>query len=224
MTKLFRDRTEAGELLADALKHYAGRDDVIVLGLPRGGVPVAFVVARRLKVPLDVFVVRKLGVPDYRELAMGAIATGGVCVINEQVVQQLGISQLTIDAVAADEQEELGRRELAYRGHTGAPILRHKTAILVDDGIATGSTMRAAIQAVRLQHPARVVVAAPTAAPGAFNRLRREADETVILMVPEDFSAVGQFYENFAQTTDEEVTSLLAKARRTPMVAETTGS
>jgi putative phosphoribosyl transferase len=216
MRDIFRDRVQAGQLLADRLTKYANRDDVIVLGLPRGGVPVAFEVASKLKAPLDVFVVRKLGVPGHRELAMGAIATGGVRVLNQEVVEGLGISQLTIDAVAAGEQKELARRELAYRGHGTSPKIRGKTVILIDDGIATGSTMRAAVRAVRLQEPARVVVAVPTAARSSYNELKREADEIIALMVPDEFCAVGQWYENFSQTIDEEVTRLLEKAGHSP--------
>jgi putative phosphoribosyl transferase len=199
-------------MLAGALKKYANRNDVIILGLPRGGVPVAFEVASKLNAPLDVFVVRKLGVPGHRELAMGAIATGGVRVLNEEVIAELGLSQLTIDAVAAEEQKELARRELAYRGHDTSPKLQGKTVILVDDGIATGSTMRAAVRAVRLQKPARIVVAVPTAAPSSYAHIKFEADETIALATPADFYAVGQWYEDFAQTTDQDVTRLLAKA------------
>jgi len=216
MRNLFRDREQAGQLLADALNKYANRNDVIVLGLPRGGVPVAFEVAHQLNAPLDVFVVRKLGVPGHRELALGAIATGGVRVLNDEVIEELGLSQLTIDAIAAEEQKELARRELAYRGPHTSPTIRRKTVILVDDGIATGSTMRAAVRAVQLQQPARVVVAVPTAAPSAYAQLKREADEIIALMTPEDFYAVGKWYENFFQVTDEEVTYLLATAGHGP--------
>ena len=212
MKDLFRDRVEAGQPLAAELTKYANRKDVIVLGLPRGGVPVAFEVARKLRAPLDVFVVRKLGVPGHRELAMGAIATGGVRVLNEEVVLGLGISQRTIDAVAAGELKELKRRELAYRGHGASPEIRGKTVILVDDGIATGSTMRAAVQALRQQQPARLVVAVPTAAPSSYSELKRQVDQVNALMTSADFYAVGQWYENFSQTTDAEVTRLLVQA------------
>jgi putative phosphoribosyl transferase len=208
----FRDRVEAGRLLAAELSEYANREDVIVLGLPRGGVPVAYEVARKLKAPFDVFVVRKLGVPGYRELAMGAIATGGVRVLNHHIVQELGISQKTIDAVAAEEEQELQRRELAYRGHGASPEIRGKTVILVDDGIATGSTMRAAVEALHAQHAARLVVAVPTVAPSSFREIRHQVDEMIALMTPEDFCAVGQWYEDFSQTTDAEVTRLLERA------------
>jgi putative phosphoribosyl transferase len=216
MRNSFRDRVEAGRLLAAELSEYANREDVIVLGLPRGGVPVAYEVARKLKAPLDVFVVRKLGVPGYRELAMGAIATGGVRVLNEHIVQELGISQETIDAVAAEEERELRRRELAYRGHGASPEIAGKTVILVDDGIATGSTMRAAVQALRQQHPARLVVAVPTAAPSSCREIRHQVDEMIALMTPQEFCAVGQWYEDFSQTTDAEVTRLLEQAGHGP--------
>ena len=216
MRNLFRNRVEAGKLLAVELVKYANRKDVIVLGLPRGGVPVAFEVAKRLNAPLDVFVVRKLGVPGHRELAMGAIATGGVRVLNEKVVQELGISRETIDAAAAEEHEELKRRELAYRGHGASPEIRGQTVILVDDGIATGSTMRAAVLALRKQHPARLIVAVPTAAASSYDELKRQVDEMVALMAPADFYAVGQWYEDFSQTTDAEVTRLLEQAGHGP--------
>ena len=221
MKNLFRDRVEAGRLLAAELSEHANRKDVIVLGLPRGGVVVAYEVARQLNSPLDVFVVRKLGVPGYRELAMGAIATGGVRVLNQHIVQEQGISQEMIDAVSAEEEQELRRRELAYRGHGAPPEIRGKTIILVDDGMATGSTMLAAVQALRAQHPAHLVVAVPTAAPSSFREIGRQADEMIALMTPRDFNAVGQWYENFSQTTDAEVTRLLERANpMTPIIVE----
>ena len=220
MINRFQDRSQAGQLLAKALTPYAKRSDVIVLGLPRGGVPVAIEVAGKLHAPLDVFIVRKLGVPGHSELAMGAIATGGVRVLNEEVVDELGISPLTIDAVAAEEQKELARRELAYRGHEVSPNLRGKIVILVDDGIATGSTMRAAVRAIRRQQPARIVVAVPTAAASSCTSLEREADEVIALLKPEEFYAVGEWYESFPQTTDQEVTDLLAKAGHGPQLRE----
>lgn len=222
MRNQFQDRREAGRLLAAELARYANRDDVVVLGLPRGGVPVAFEVALSLNAPLDVFVVRKLGVPGYRELAMGAIATGGVRVLNREVIDGLGISQFAVDAVAAEEFRELARREEAYRGHDPAPLLRDKTVILVDDGIATGSTMRAALEAVRKQKPARLVVAVPTAARETCLDLRPQVEDMVVLMIPENFHAVGQWYNDFSQTTDGEVTRLLqaARARRSASRAE----
>lgn len=212
MWDTFRDRVQAGQMLGEALQKYANRDDVIVLGLPRGGVPVAYEIAARLAAALDVFVVRKLGVPGHEELAMGAIATGGIRVLNEDVIWELGISESQVNAVTAREEKELLRREHLYRGHEVPPKIRDRTVILVDDGVATGSTMRAAVRALRLQRPLRIVVAVPTASRSAFVELEREADEVVALMCPENFAAVGQWYENFSQTTDQEVTSLLAKA------------
>jgi putative phosphoribosyl transferase len=208
---LFRDRTEAGERLAAQLAAYAGRPDVIVLALPRGGVPVAFEVARALRAPLDVFLVRKLGLPGHEELAMGAIATGGVRVINEDVVSHLRVPGEVIDAVAADELRELGRRERAYRGDRPAPEVRGKTVILVDDGLATGSTMRAAAAALRQQQPARIVVAVPVSAPQTCDEYRMGVDEIICAVTPEPFQAVGLWYKDFSQTTDEEVRELLAR-------------
>jgi len=213
MRTKFRDRTEAGQLLAGPLRRFAGRDDVLVLGLPRGGVPVAYPVAEALRAPLDVFVVRKLGVPGHRELAMGAIATGGVLVRNEEVLRELRISQADFDGVVADEAAELRRREQAYRGHNAAPELRGRVVILVDDGIATGCTMLAAIEAVKRQQPAAVIVAVPAAAEQTCARLKPQSAELVVLIVAEDFQAVGQWYEDFSQTTDAEVACLLQQAR-----------
>jgi putative phosphoribosyl transferase len=214
MTMLFRDRVHAGQLLGEALSKYANRNDVLVLGLPRGGIPVAFEVAKALDAPLDVFIVRKLGVPGYPELAMGAIATGGVRVLNEEVVRSLRIPDKDIEAVADEEGRELKRRELAYRGHGASPEIRDRTVILIDDGVATGSTMRAAVRALRKQSPARLIVAVPTAAPSTYHHLSQEVDEMVALMTPEDFQAVGQWYEDFSQTTDAEVSHLLEQAHR----------
>ena len=208
----FRDRVHAGQLLAGELKQYADRDDVIVLGLPHGGVPVACEVAKKLHAPVDVLVVRKLGMPGWEELAMGAIASGGVRVINQDVVRSAGISQATIEAAVARESRELQRRELAYRGHTGVPEIEDKIVILVDDGIATGSTVKAAVQALRQQDPARIIIAVPTAAPDACAMLEPMVDELVVLLQPDEFRAVGQWYEDFSQTTDAEVTQWLAKA------------
>jgi putative phosphoribosyl transferase len=216
----FRDRSDAGKRLAEALGAYASRPDVLVLGLPRGGVPVAAEVAKKLKAPLEILVVRKLGVPFHRELGMGAIATGGVRIVNKEVVNALGISADAIEAVAGEEQRELDRREKAYRGDIPAPKLEGKTVILVDDGIATGSTMLAAIKAVRQLKAARVVVAVPTIAASTCKKMRELADDVVALLVPEEFYAVGQWYENFAQTTDNEVCELLA--RTTPRVERVT--
>jgi len=209
---LFRDRTEAGRLLAGKLMKYANRPDVLVLALPRGGVPVAYEAARALHAPLDVFLVRKLGLPGHEELAMGAIATGGVRVLNEDVVRGLGIPGEVIDAVAAEEQEEMERRERAYRGGRPAPEVRGRTVILIDDGPATGSTMRAAVAALRRQGPARIVVAVPVGAVETCAEFQDEADEAVCARTPEPFRAVGLWYDDFSQTTDEEVHDLLERS------------
>jgi predicted phosphoribosyltransferase len=212
MLSTFRDRTEAGRLLARRLHHYAGRGDVLVLALPRGGVPVAYEVARELRAPLDVFVVRKLGVPGHEELAMGAIASGGVWVLNNEVVQVLRIPGRMIEAVTQRELRELQRREREYRDDRPAPAIKGRTVILVDDGLATGSTMRAAIAALRKQGPARIVMAVPTAAPSTCEEFRHEADECVCEITPEPFCAVGVWYEDFSPTTDDEVRDLLQRA------------
>jgi predicted phosphoribosyltransferase len=210
----FRDRREAGRLLADKLTDYANRPDVIVLALPRGGVPVAYEAARALQAPLDVFLVRKLGVPGHEELAMGAVATGGVRVLNDEVVTSLRISEKQIDAATSQQREELKRRERLYRDGRPAPNVRGRTVILVDDGLATGATMRAAVQALRQQQPARIVVAVPTASPDTCQALRAEADEVVCAITPEPFLAVGRWYDVFTQTTDDEVRDLLARGLR----------
>jgi predicted phosphoribosyltransferase len=209
-----RDRREAGRLLAEQLRGYAGRDDVIVLALPRGGVPVAYEIAEALGAPLDVFLVRKLGVPGHEELALGAIATGGIRVVNGQLVDALGMTTDEVEAVAARELSELERRERAYRGDSPPPDVTGKTVILVDDGLATGSSMWAAVLAVRADDPARVVVAVPVADPDVCERFRGEADAVVCLMTPKPLRSVGSWYEDFEQTTDDEVRELLAKARR----------
>lgn len=209
----FRDRDEAGRALGEALEpRFGGRDDLIVLALPRGGVPVGFEVAIRLRAPLDVFVVRKLGVPGYEELAMGAIATGGVRVLNEDVLSQVHLAPHTIDVVAAREQLELERRERAYRGDRSPVDVRDRTVILVDDGLATGSTMRAAVRALQNMDPRAIVVAVPVAAETTCDQLRREVDELVCLRTPEPFQAVGLWYEDFEQTSDAEVHDLLSRA------------
>jgi putative phosphoribosyl transferase len=208
----FRDRTDAGRRLADELSEYADRPDVRVLALPRGGVPVAYEVAQELHAPLDVFLVRKLGVPGHEELAMGAIASGGVRVLNEQVVEILGIPDRALEAVAATEEKELERRERAYRGDRPEADVRERIVILVDDGLATGSTMRAAARALKQQHPRRLVVAVPVAARETCEEFRGEVDEIVCAMTPEPFYAVGLWYEDFSQTTDEEVRDLLRRA------------
>jgi predicted phosphoribosyltransferase len=219
MITRFRNRTEAGELLADELASYANNPDVIVLALPRGGVPVGAQVAKKLNVPLDVFVVRKLGLPGHPELAMGAIAIGGVRVINRDVVDGLQIPELVIDAVAAQEQEELARRRHAYRGDLPAPEVSGKTVIIVDDGVATGSTMFVAIAALRQLNASRIIVATPTIARSTYDYLRKYADEIVAVIVPEEFYGVGQWYEDFSQTTDEEVRQLLGKTNHRPAPA-----
>ena len=208
---LFRDRREAGRVLAEKLVAYANRPDVLVLALPRGGVPVAYEVAQALSAPFDVFVVRKLGVPGYEELAMGAVATGGVRVLNDQLVESLGIPEQMIDAAALREQQELARRERLYRGGRPPPDVRGRTVILVDDGLATGATMRAAIEALRRQNPARIVVAVPTASPETCEEMKSKADEVICAITPEPFHAVGRWYQDFSQTTDEEVRVLLAR-------------
>src|SRR5271165_102518 len=209
---MFRDRRDAGIRLAAQLSEYPGDPNVIVLGLPRGGVPVAYEVARALQAPLDVFVVRKLGVPGHRELAMGAIASGGVRVLNQEVVDMLHISGTVIDLVAQAEQQELERQERAYRGDRPFPQLAGRTLIVVDDGLATGSTMRAAVRALRPAKPGQIVVAAPVAARETVRSLRREADDIVCCQMPEEFYAVSAWYEEFEQTTDEEVRWLLDAA------------
>jgi predicted phosphoribosyltransferase len=208
----FRDRREAGRELARALAGYRGRPDVLVLALPRGGVPVAYEVARALDAPLDVFSVRKLGVPGQEELALGALATGGVCLLNEDVVRGLRIPPEVISQVAAAEKAELERREAAYRGGRRPPEVAGKTVILVDDGLATGASMRVAVTALRRAKPARMVVAVPVAAPSACAELRDEVDEVICARTPEPFYAVGLWYEDFSQTRDEEVRDLLAKS------------
>jgi predicted phosphoribosyltransferase len=218
----FRDRSEAGRILAGKLTAYAGRPGVLVLGLPRGGVPVAFEVAKALGAPLDVFVVRKLGVPGHEELAMGAIASGGVFVLNDDLVEELGIPRRVIDAVAAREMREMERRVRAYRDDRPAPEVRDRTVVVVDDGLATGSTMRAAVAALRRLGPAHLVVAVPTAAPSTFEELAREADDCVCVITPESFHAVGLSYQDFSQTTDDEVRDLLERSGA-PVAAEAGG-
>lgn len=212
MADRFVDRTEAGKLLAARLTQYARRRDTIVLALPRGGVPVAFEIARALSAPLDVFLVRKLGLPGQEELAMGAIASGGVRVLNRDVVAYLAIPQRIIDTVARQEQQELERRERLYRGDRPAPELRGVTVILVDDGLATGSTMRAAIAALKKLEPGRIVAAVPVAPPSAVEEIEKEVDEVVCVFTPEAFDGVGRWYQDFSQTTDQEVRRLLDRA------------
>jgi predicted phosphoribosyltransferase len=207
----FCNRTDAGRQLAEKLAAYANRPDVLVLALPRGGVPVAFELARAFGAPLDVFLVRKLGVPGYEELAMGAVATGGVRVLNDEIVRGLGISEHEIDAVVARELRELSRRDRLYRGDRPPSDVAGRTVILVDDGLATGATMRAAVQALRQQQPGRIVAAVPTASPDTCQVLKAEADDVVCAITPEPFFAVGHWYDDFTQTTDDEVRELLAR-------------
>ena len=212
MMALFKDRIDAGQKLAKKLDNYAGQPDVIVLALPRGGVPVAFEVARALNAPLDIWLVRKLGVPGHEELAMGAIASGGIRVLNEDIIRFLNISDEMIDAIAAMEQRELERREHVYRGNRPKPDLRDQTIILVDDGLATGASMRAAIQSLRSQKPARIVAAVPTAAPETCAEFEDEVDEIICATTPQPFMGVGAWYQQISQTTDQEVRQLLEQA------------
>lgn len=212
MIRRFRNRIDAGRTLASRLTAYAHRPDVLVLGLPRGGIPVAYEVARELGVPLDVFVVRKLGMPGHEEYAIGAIATGGVRIINEEAIRTFGVTDAEIEAVTAEELRELDRRERRYRDNRPPPTVAGKTIILVDDGLATGSTMRAAVEALRQEGPARIVVAVPTAAPETCDEMAGHVDEMICAMTPEPFYAVGLWYDDFGQTSDEEVHDLLALA------------
>jgi putative phosphoribosyl transferase len=213
MGKTFRDRVDAGQRLADSLGAYANRDDVTVLALPRGGVPVGYEVAKRLHVPLDVFVVRKLGVPGYEELALGAIASGGVRVLNQDVVRALRGADEIVETVTASELMELQRREEAYREGRASIEVRGRTVILIDDGLATGATMHAAVQSLRHQEPAKIIVAVPVCAPETCREIQKIADEVVWLFAPEWFHGVGQFYDDFSQTSDDEVRRLLAEAQ-----------
>jgi predicted phosphoribosyltransferase len=211
MTTQFKNRTEAGQALATRLSSFANRTDVLVLALPRGGVPVAAEVAKKLNAPLDVFVVRKLGLPGHPELAMGAIATGGVRVFNGDVINSFRIPDEVVNAVTAEEYEELLRRERSYRDDLPPPEVEGKTVIIVDDGIATGSTMIAAVAALRQLGAGRIVVAAPVIARSTFYLIHDAADEVAAVIAPEEFYGVGQWYEDFSQTTDEEVRALLAE-------------
>lgn len=210
----FQDRRDAGRKLAQKLLHYANRQDVIVLALPRGGVPVAYEVALALKLPLDIFIVRKLGLPGHEELAIGAIASGGIRVLNKDIIRPLNIPEEVVNQVAKREMQELQRREQSYRGNLPAPEVRNRTVILIDDGLATGASMRAAIVGLRTQHPARIVVAVPTAAPETCEAFETEVDEIVCAITPEPFLGVGRWYEDFSQTTDEGVRLLLQAVRR----------
>ena len=208
----FRDRRDAGRVLAGRLTAYANRSDTVILALPRGGVPVAYEIAQALHAPLDIFLVRKLGVPGHEELAMGAIASGGVRVMNDEIVGMFGLREQDIASVAAREATEIARRERAYRGdHPPLPV-RDKTVILIDDGLATGATMRAAAQAIRAQGPAKLVIAVPVAASSTCDAFRAEVDEIVCAATPEPFYGVGLWYQDFSQTTDDEVRTLLGRA------------
>jgi putative phosphoribosyl transferase len=212
MERAFANRTEGGRLLAEKLGEYADRRNVIVLGLPRGGVPVAYEVAKRLRAPLDVFIVRKLGVPGFEELAAGAIASGGVRVLNQEVVRAIPYAEQAIEAVTARETAELERREQIYREGRGPPELRDRIVILVDDGLATGATMRAAVKALRERGAAKIVVAVPVGPPDTCHELKQLADEALCLSTPPFFQAVGQYYEDFSQTSDHDVRELLTRA------------
>jgi predicted phosphoribosyltransferase len=212
MNIVFEDRIEAGQFLANKLVHYAHRADVIVLGLPRGGVPVAFQVAQALRAPLDVFIVRKLGVPGYEELAMGAMAMGGVRFLNNEILHSMDIAKEEVDAVVYREYQELVRREELYRGDRPAPLIKGQIAILVDDGLATGASMWAAVVALRKFQPAKIVVAVPVAAEQTCAVFRHEVDEIVCGITPDPFMAVGVWYKNFSQTTDDEVRDYLQRA------------
>jgi len=215
----FEDRREAGRMLADRLQAYAGKPGVVVLGLARGGMPVAAEVAREIGATLDVLVVRKLGVPCQEELAMGAIAPDGVCVLNDDLVDMLGIESDAIGAVRLDQEKELQRREKLYRGRRPRAAVRDQTVIVIDDGIATGATMHAAVAYLRRQHPAKIVVAAGVIAPDTFRKLKEWADDVVAVMVPDELHSVGEWFRDFSQTTDEEVQRLLQTTERVRKVS-----
>ena len=220
MSAIFTDRRQAGQVLAEQLSHFANRSDVVVLALPRGGVPVGYEVARKLRVPLDVFVVRKLGVPGQEELAFGAIASGGVRVLNESIIYSLRLTDAMIERISAREQQELERRERLYRGDRPAPDLTGKTVIIVDDGLATGATMRAAVDAVKCLAAKHIVVAVPVGSRDTCSALRRISDVLCVCAeMPEPFYGVGLWYEDFSQTTDEEVTDLLDRTNYVTAVA-----
>ena len=213
MTARYRNRTDAGRRLAARLRQYADRPDVVVLALPRGGVPMAFEVAEALRAPLDVFEVRKLGLPAHPELAIGAIASGGIRIVDEAALRRFGVTDEQLAAVAAGEERELDRRERQYRDGLPSPDVTGKTVILIDDGLATGATMAAAAAALRAQQPARLVVAVPVAAAETCEAFQRLVDEVICGATPEPFHAVGLWYEDFSQTSDDEVRELLARAR-----------
>ena len=213
MPMRFRDRAHAGRALADRLRQYARRENVLVLALPRGGVPVAYEVAAALDAPLDIFLVRKIGLPGHEEFAIGAIATGGVRVLNEEVLESIGLGERELEVLTQRERAELERRERAYRGDRPPPDVAGKVVILVDDGLATGSTMRAAVEALRLEEPSQIIVAVPTAAAETCEELGELVDDVVCASTPEPFLAVGLWYDDFSQTTDDEVRELLAARR-----------
>jgi predicted phosphoribosyltransferase len=208
----FKDRKDAGRVLARKLSAYAGQTDVLILALPRGGVPVAYEVALALNAPLDIFLVRKLGLPGREELAIGAIASGGIRVLNEDIIRALGVPEEVINIVARNELQELQRREHNYRGDRPTPELRSRKVILIDDGLATGASMRAAVVGVRAQHPARIIIAVPAAAPELCDAFQFEVDEMVCAMTPEPFYGLSRWYEDFSQTNDEEVRMFLREA------------
>jgi putative phosphoribosyl transferase len=210
----FNDRTDAGKRLAERLSEYANREDILILALPRGGVPVAFEVAKELNVKMDVFIVRKLGVPGNEELAMGAIASGNIRVLNEDVIRSFHIPQKVIDEATTNELSELERRERIYRGNRPTPKISGSTVILIDDGLATGATMRAAVAAVKSKNPAKVIIAVPVAAPDTCSAFRNDVDEVICVGTPEPFYGVGAWYEDFSQTTDKEVCELLDRAEK----------
>lgn len=211
MKQRFHDRTEAGKLLAAQLGEYADRSDVWVLGLPRGGVPVAYQIAQALNLPLDICLVRKLGVPGQPELAMGAIAPGNIMVLNDEILRSIGISRLALQQVLEDEKQELERRDRTYRENRPEPDVQGKTVLLVDDGIATGSTLRAAIATLRQKHPQEIVVAVPVASVSACELLRAIVDKIICLSTPEPLNSIGMWYLDFSQTSDQEVKHLLAQ-------------
>ena len=220
---LFRDRTEAGQKLAQKFKPYANRQDLLVLGLPRGGVPIAFEVATSLNAPLDVLLVRKLGVPGQEECAMGAIAWSGIQILNQEIIQRRHISKAAIASVASREQRELERRESAYRSDCTFIDISDRTIILVDDGMATGATMQAAVLAVRQQQPKQIIVAVPVAALEIYNKLQTKVDKIICVTIPEQFNSVSSWYQNFSQTTDAEVSLLLHRAAKRKNIASRIG-
>lgn len=224
VTAQFQDRCEAGQFLATKLTHHAGDPSLVVLALPRGGVPVAYEVAKVLKAPLDIFLIRKLGVPGYEELSMGAVASGGLKIFNHEVIQHLGISEKIVEAITREKQQELEHRELIYRGKREPVALEGRTVILVDDGLALGASMRAAVHALRIKQPKSIIAAVPIGSADTCNQIRSEADEVVCGMAPDPFYSVGAWYSDFIQITDEEINHLLnhaAHERRMQQVRQT---